>query len=49
MTDVDLRRTLRAVWVGSKTPPAGAARDLIALAATRTRTGATAGQAPRRS
>ncbi|MBN9620737.1 MAG: LysR family transcriptional regulator [Actinobacteria bacterium] len=49
VSDVDLRRTLRAVWVGSKTPPAGATRDLIALAATRTRTGATAGHASRLS
>lgn len=32
-----LRRILRAVWVGSKTPPAGAARNLIALAATHAR------------
>jgi DNA-binding transcriptional LysR family regulator len=31
---LELRRTLRAVWVGAKTPPAGAARDLVALAAT---------------
>lgn len=30
---VDLRRRLRAVWVGGPTPPAGAARDLLALAA----------------
>ncbi|MEJ5886893.1 LysR family transcriptional regulator [Pseudokineococcus marinus] len=29
---VDLRRTLRAVWRGGATPPAGAARDLLALA-----------------
>ncbi|MDX6395610.1 MAG: hypothetical protein QOJ73_6673 [Streptosporangiaceae bacterium] len=27
---LDLRRTLRAVWRGTKAPPAGAARDLIA-------------------
>lgn len=26
---VDLTRTLRAVWVGPRTPPAGAARDLL--------------------
>ena len=30
---VDLRRRLRAVWRGGPTPPAGAARDLLALAA----------------
>ena len=30
-----LHRTLRAVWLGGPTPPAGAARDLIALAARR--------------
>jgi DNA-binding transcriptional LysR family regulator len=35
VSDLDLRRILRAVWVGSKTPPPGAARDLIALAARR--------------
>ena len=27
--DVDLRRELRAVWVGGRTPPAGAVRDLL--------------------
>ena len=26
---MDLRRTLRAIWVGPRTPPAGAARDLL--------------------
>ena len=35
VTGLVLERTLRAVWVGSATPPAGAARDLIALAASR--------------
>ena len=29
VTGLDLRRTLRAVWAGSSTPPAGAARDLL--------------------
>jgi DNA-binding transcriptional LysR family regulator len=29
---LELERTLRAVWMGSATPPAGAARDLIAIA-----------------
>ncbi len=29
---LDLTRTLRAVWQGGATPPAGASRDLIALA-----------------
>jgi molybdate transport repressor ModE-like protein len=28
--ELDLRRTLRAIWEGAKSPPAGAARDLIA-------------------
>lgn len=32
---LSLHRTLRAVWLGGPTPPAGAARDLIALAARR--------------
>lgn len=32
---VNLRRTLRAVWLGAATPPAGAGRDLIALAVRR--------------
>lgn len=27
--DLDLRRALRAIWVGGRTPPAGAARDLL--------------------
>jgi molybdate transport repressor ModE-like protein len=27
--DIDLRRSLRAVWLGGRTPPAGAVRDLI--------------------
>lgn len=27
--DVDLTRKLRAVWIGSRTPPAGAVRDLL--------------------
>jgi molybdate transport repressor ModE-like protein len=30
VTGLDLRRALRAVWLGARTPPAGAARDLIA-------------------
>ncbi|GAA4124109.1 LysR family transcriptional regulator [Nocardioides fonticola] len=30
--DLDLRRTLRAVWTGSARPPAGAVRDLLAVA-----------------
>lgn len=29
VADVDLRRALRAVWLGAKTPPAGAIRDLL--------------------
>ena len=31
-TGVDLRRHLRAVWVGADDPPAGPARDLVAIA-----------------
>lgn len=31
-TTLDLRRELRAVWAGSAHPPAGPARDLVALA-----------------
>jgi len=27
--ELDLRRSLRAVWQGDRQPPAGAARDLI--------------------
>ena len=30
ITGLDLHRALRAVWLGGRTPPAGAARDLIA-------------------
>jgi DNA-binding transcriptional LysR family regulator len=33
LTGVDLRRSLRAIWLGGRTPPAGAARRLIAIAA----------------
>ncbi|MER5521495.1 LysR family transcriptional regulator [Streptomyces sp. NPDC002763] len=33
--ELDLRRTLRAVWDGATTPPSGAARDLIAHILTR--------------
>ena len=29
VTDLDLRRDLRAIWMGAQTPPAGAARDLL--------------------
>lgn len=32
--DLDLRRYFRAVWVGTKNPPAGAVRDLVAIART---------------
>jgi molybdate transport repressor ModE-like protein len=28
--DIDLRRDLRAIWIGARTPPAGAVRDLLA-------------------
>jgi DNA-binding transcriptional LysR family regulator len=31
--DLDLRRALRAIWAGARTPPAGPARDLVAIAA----------------
>lgn len=30
VADVDWRRTFRAIWIGERTPPAGAARDLLA-------------------
>ena len=29
VADLDLRRDLRAIWMGARTPPAGAARDLL--------------------
>ena len=29
VADLDLRRDLRAIWIGTQTPPAGAARDLL--------------------
>ncbi|WP_343573584.1 LysR family transcriptional regulator [Mycobacterium sp.] len=32
--DVDLRRALRAIWSGARTPPAGAIRDLLSHIAT---------------
>ncbi|MCW2814569.1 MAG: LysR-family transcriptional regulator [Nocardioides sp.] len=31
-TDLELRRQFRAVWVGTSSPPAGPARDLVAIA-----------------
>jgi molybdate transport repressor ModE-like protein len=34
--ELDLRRMLRAIWDGAKTPPAGAARDLISHILSRT-------------
>jgi molybdate transport repressor ModE-like protein len=37
--DVDLRRSLRAVWTGGRTPPAGAVRDLIGHIGSVTRRG----------
>jgi DNA-binding transcriptional LysR family regulator len=30
--DLDLGRSLRAIWIGARTPPAGPVRELIALA-----------------
>ncbi len=30
VTGVDLHRDLRAIWLGARVPPAGAARDLLA-------------------
>lgn len=29
VSDLSLRRDLRAVWLGGRTPPAGAVRDLL--------------------
>ena len=29
VADLDLRRELRAIWLGARIPPAGAARDLL--------------------
>jgi DNA-binding transcriptional LysR family regulator len=29
IADLDLRRELRAIWLGARIPPAGAARDLL--------------------
>ena len=34
VADLDLRRDLRAIWMGTHTPPAGAARDLLSHIAT---------------
>jgi molybdate transport repressor ModE-like protein len=34
VADLDLRRDLRAIWMGASTPPAGAARDLLTHIAT---------------
>jgi DNA-binding transcriptional LysR family regulator len=35
--ELDLRRELRAIWVGGRTPPAGAARDLLVHITSRAR------------
>jgi DNA-binding transcriptional LysR family regulator len=36
VADLNLRRDLRAIWIGARTPPAGAVRDLLShLAAPR--------------
>jgi DNA-binding transcriptional LysR family regulator len=34
IVDLDLRRNLRAIWIGARTPPAGAVRDLLGHIAT---------------
>ncbi|UIJ33745.1 LysR substrate-binding domain-containing protein [Allobranchiibius sp. GilTou73] len=36
IADLDLRRDLRAIWVGGRTAPAGAARDMLAYIASST-------------
>ena len=36
VADLDLTRTLRAVWSGAATPPAGPVRDLVAVASAMT-------------
>jgi DNA-binding transcriptional LysR family regulator len=36
--ELDLRRQLRAIWVGGRTPPAGAIRDLLSHISSRTTT-----------
>lgn len=33
---LDLHRSLRAIWTGTRTPPAGAVRDLVGIAVSRT-------------
>ncbi|GAC1413953.1 MAG: hypothetical protein NVSMB60_34780 [Mycobacterium sp.] len=38
VADLDLHRTLRTVWVGARTPPAGAVRDLLGHIARANRT-----------
>jgi DNA-binding transcriptional LysR family regulator len=40
---INLERTLRAVWVGASTPPAGAVRDLVSLAVAHGRRRSSAG------
>jgi DNA-binding transcriptional LysR family regulator len=37
--DIGLRRDLRAVWLGGRTPPGGAVRDLISHIGSVTRRG----------
>jgi DNA-binding transcriptional LysR family regulator len=40
INEVDLRRTFRAIWVGGRTPPAGAVRDLVSHITSRMATSA---------
>lgn len=35
VAELDLTRSLRAIWMGARTPPAGPVRDLIAIASRR--------------
>jgi hypothetical protein len=45
--ELDLRRTLRAIWDGAANPPAGAARELVAHILSRHRRGQARSTTPR--
>src|SRR5262249_30594248 len=46
VADLDLRRALRAIWAGPRTPPAGGVRDLLAHIATTAVTATTSQAGP---
>ncbi len=47
VNDVELARSLRAIWLGARVPPAGPARDLVAIASAGAWAGAAGGRGHR--